>query len=47
LVQLPALLAPGGRDQGLLRRLVDGVQHGIHGRLVDQTVESLASGSRH
>jgi hypothetical protein len=47
LVQLPALLALGGRDQGLLQRLVDGIQHGIHGLLVDQTVESLASGSRH
>jgi hypothetical protein len=46
LVQLPALLALGGRDQGLLQRLIDGIQHGIHG-LVDQTVESLASGSRH
>jgi len=40
LVQLPALLALGGRDHGL----VDGIQHGIHGLLVDQTVESLASG---
>ena len=43
LVQLPALLALGGRDQGL----VDGIQHGIHGLLVDQTVESLTSGFRH
>jgi hypothetical protein len=42
LVQLP-VLALGGRGQGL----VDGIQHGIHGLLVDQTVESLASGSRH
>ena len=30
-----------------IRGLVDGIQHGIHGLLVDQTVESLASGSRH
>jgi hypothetical protein len=43
LVQLRALPALGGRDQGL----VDGIQHGIPGLLVDQTVESLASGSRH
>jgi hypothetical protein len=43
LVQLAVLLALGGRGQGL----VDGIQHGINGVLVDQTVESLASGSRH
>ena len=47
LVQLPALLALGGGGQGLLQRLVDGVQGRIHGLVDDQTVESPAISSRH
>jgi len=46
LVQLPPLLALGVGDQGLLQRLVDGVQRRVHGLFVDQTVESPAIRSR-
>jgi hypothetical protein len=47
LVQLPPLFALGVGDQGLLQRLVDGVQRRVHGLFVDQTVESPAIRSRH
>jgi hypothetical protein len=44
---VPALLAVGGGDEGLLQRLIDGVQRRLHGLFIDQTVKSPAIGSRH
>ena len=47
LVQLPALLALGGGEEGLLQRLIDGIYRRIHSLFVERAVLSSATGCSH